>query len=160
MCHWGETYNTSNICKKAHREQITSLIKTINKVEAAHEQSTSQNTLQDLLYARSSLVDESGKCTRRRYILGQKVFYEHGNKSGRLLARTIQAAKTTSTIHQIRDKHGTLLSKNEDITKYFENFYSKLYNLPRPSTESPDMTDRTSQIKDFLTEHCPKPITT
>lgn len=145
--------------KKIRQAHIASLIETINRLEKTHKQSTSQSTLQDLLYARTNLLEELGKRTRRQYVLRQKVFYEHGNKSGRLLARTIQAAKTSSIIHHLRTDGGAVISKNEDIAAHFESFYSKLYNLPSHNSDSPNTSPRQSQIHDFLTQYCPKPIT-
>lgn len=88
------------------------------------------------------------------------MLYEHGNKCGRLLARTIQAAKTLSTIHHIRDKQGKLFSRNEDIAKQFETFYSKLYNL---SHDHPDLSTPhscTTQLQNFIAQFCPNLITT
>lgn len=89
---------------------------------------------------------------------GQKKFYKHGNKSGRLLARTIQVAKVSSMIHYIRDKHGILHSKNEDIAKQFKTFYSTLYNLKQEQRNPVSPSSRTAQIRDFVAQFGPKPI--
>lgn len=82
-----------------------------------------------LVRTQSFLLEELGKHTKRRYILGQRIFYEHGNKCGCLLACMVQNTKISSTIHHIRNPRGTLLVKNEDIAKEIESFYLKLYNL-------------------------------
>lgn len=76
------------------------------------------------------------------------------------MARTLQTAKSSSTIRHIRDNQGTLFSKNQDIAKQFKTFYSKPYNLIQDNPDPNSSDHRSTQIKDFLAQYCPKPITT
>lgn len=105
------------------------------------------------------LLEELDKRTKRRYILGQRIFYEHGNKCGHRLARSVQSSKLSSMIHSIHNNKGDLLVKNEEIAKEFESFYSKLYNLQADhvSQTTPDV--RTELIKNFLARYSSNPIT-
>lgn len=45
----------------------------------------------------------------------KKVFYEQGNKSGKLLAKAFQATHTNSTIYHIKATDGSLSYSNKDI---------------------------------------------
>lgn len=144
--------------KKQHQEYINSLIRTIKSLETSHKRTHAQATLQDLMRTRANLLEELGKCSKRRYILGQMIFYEQGNKCGHLLACTVQNSKPTSTIHHIRSSEGDLVVKNEDIAKEFEKFYFKLYNLPSHDSSPYKDNTRAVQIKDFLSRYSPRSI--
>lgn len=100
----GELVSLATKAKNTQQEQIKSLIDKIKRLEIFHKQSASKAALQDLTHMRITLLDELGENARRRYILREKVFYEHRNKNVRLLERTIQMAKSLSTINHIRDK--------------------------------------------------------
>ncbi|XP_040210578.1 CUB and sushi domain-containing protein 3-like [Rana temporaria] len=154
----GELIALATKAKKQRQEHINSLMATIKSLEASHKKSHAQATLKDLTQARTSLMEELGKRAKRRYILGQRIFYEQGNKSGRLLARSVQNSKPTSTIHHIQGRGGTRLVKNGDIAKEFEDFYFKLYNLNPQARSQSKISSRRSQIKDFLSRYGPKPI--
>lgn len=71
----------------------------------------------ELTNARAALSEELSMKTKRLYILRHKIYYEQGNKSGKMLAKAVQNKKVASTIHQIRDNQGTLHSSNEEIAK-------------------------------------------
>lgn len=60
----------------------------------------------------------------------------------------------------LSDHHPTLFSKNEDVAEQFEIFYSKLYNRMSDNPDPNTLESRTTQIRDFLAQHCPKTITT
>lgn len=64
------------------------------------------------------------------------MFDEHGNKSGKLVARAIHNPQAPHTIHLIYDSTGNTLTKNEDIAKQFELYYQNLYN-PNSSYPAP-----------------------
>lgn len=143
----GELIVLATKAKKQHQSYINSLVRTIGSLEAAHKRTHTQATLQKLTHTRSLLLEELGKRSRRCYILGQRIFYEQGNKCGQLLARAVQNSKLSSTIHHIRDPGGGLLVKNEHIAKAFEKFYFKLYNLQPTSTPRNNVNTRTALIK-------------
>lgn len=97
MLSGGELIALATKAKRKHEETIQSLIDKIKRLEATHKCSSAQTTLQDLSHTHALLLEEQGKHSRQSYVLNQKVLYEHGNKSGRLLARTVQASKVSST---------------------------------------------------------------
>lgn len=71
----------------------------------------------------------------------------------------VQASKTASTIHHLCDAQGTLTSKNENIAKQFEIFYSKLYNLKSGCPDPPPPDSRAKHFRDFLSQYGLKTIT-
>lgn len=111
----GELMAQAAKVKRNHQITIDNLIANIRRLEATHKQSHSQQTLQELMHSHSTLLEELGERTRRQYVLHQRVFYEQGNKCGRLLTRAVRASRPFNTIHHIQTQQGTLLSKNEDI---------------------------------------------
>lgn len=75
--------------KRLQQERIQELLSSVKALETTHKLTQAQSTLQDLIQARFLLLEELDKRAKRRYVLGQRIFYEHGNKCGRLLARTV-----------------------------------------------------------------------
>lgn len=120
-----ELISLATKAKKLNQETINSFIELIKSLEKAHKRTQALSALQDLLHTRSLLRAELDKRSSRRYILGQRIFYEHSNKCGRLLAHSVQSSKTSTRIHHIRNTKGDLLVRNEDIAKEFKVFYSK-----------------------------------
>lgn len=117
VCHKGEIISLATKAKKTQQERIKSLNKKIIRLEISHKQSSSHDTLQDLMHMRATLLDGLVKRYRRRYILDKKCSTDTATKGGRLLARTIQAVKSSTMIHHISFKQGMLFSKNGDIAK-------------------------------------------
>lgn len=75
--------------RREKQAYITKLTKHIHKLESAHKLTQATSSLQELLQDRAELVEELNKKTKCNYILSQKMFYEYGNKAGRLLARDL-----------------------------------------------------------------------
>lgn len=77
-------------------------------LEASHKLNIASTTLQELVQTRLLLLEELNMKTKRQYILRHRIYYEQGNKSGRLLTRAIQNIKSNATIHHIKDNQGNL----------------------------------------------------
>lgn len=88
-------------------------------------------------------------------MLSQKLYYEQGNKSERLLASALRQRTAPQTIHKIRDKTGRLHSSNQDIATQFQKCYQSLYSLPQPLDR---LAHRSDLLKNVLDSHCPPPI--
>lgn len=109
---------------------IAALSEKIHTLERAYKLSLATKSLVELIKAREELLEALGKSLKHKYVLTQKLFYEFGNKSGKLLARALQSRKASNTIHTIRDPSGTSLVSSEDIATQFVKYFSELYNLP------------------------------
>lgn len=55
-------------------------------------------------------------------------FYEHGEKSGRLLAHQIKVMEEKNQINEITTKSGKLTSNQKEINNEFKDFYAGLYS--------------------------------
>lgn len=74
-------------------------------------------------------------------------YYISGNNPGAYLVRWIKAHLSRSKISHLLDVHGRWLTKPQDISDSFANYYSSLYNLTdHPSSPAPSASD----IKTFL----------
>lgn len=153
----GELIALSAKRRKDRQTHINTLTSRIQALEAAHKSSMAATSLPELLQARSELLEALNKQTKRNYILSQKIFYEYGNKSGKILARALHAKKAKTTIHSITDPTGNRLVSNDQIAGQFVNYYSQLYNLHPHDTQKVD-NHRRKAIQDFLSNYCPQHI--
>lgn len=143
------------IAAKKRREKLThisQLTTSIHELEKAHKRTQSISTLQELSQVRAELVDELNKRTKRNFILSQKMFYEYGNKAGRLLVRVLCVKRATTTIHCIHDLTGKKLTNNDHIADQFVRYYTQLYNL-KTNTPQTETEARRQVLKDFLSKH-------
>lgn len=113
----------------------------------------------ELTQLRTELLDELHNNVKRKYMLTQKCFYEYGKKSGKMLARALQAKKVAHTIHSIVDPSGKTMVESDDIAAEFVHYYTNLYNIRTPQS-SPTLADRNEAIHNFLCQYAPSPIQT
>lgn len=137
------------IASKRRRERqahISILSKRIQNLEKIHKKTRALSTLEELTQVRTELKEVLHKQIKRNYILSQKIFYEHGNKSGKILARALRAKKSSTTIHSINDSSGSKVTSNKQIADQFVNYYSQLYNI-KPQAPVINDDHRTHLIK-------------
>lgn len=89
---------------KERRKQYADLTERIRLLEISHKHTLALTTLQDLCQAQAELLEVIGKRIRRKFILAKKTFYKYGNKASKLLARTLQSKKATTTVHSLTDE--------------------------------------------------------
>ena len=135
--------------KRESQLKIKSLIDQIHKLEMSHKRDIAISTLDELTKMRAILAEELNLKTKRQYVLRHRIYYEQGNKSGKLLAKAVQSKKISSTIHQIRDNQGKSYSTNEEIANQFEAYYHSLYNLPSDPKCPQTSEKRAKMIRNF-----------
>lgn len=86
---------------KLRKARVTELSNRVKTLERAHKRTLATQTHAELLKAREELLGELQKTLKRRYALTNKLFYEFGNKSGKLLAAALQKKRSSHTIHNI-----------------------------------------------------------
>lgn len=143
---------------KIAQAEMSALISRIQTLETTHKQSRMSQTLQELTESRSALRNLLDSKHRRRLTLSHKLFYEHSNKCGRILARCIRARKTNLAVQCIKDSQGTIFSSTPDIARQFEKYYSDLYNLNTTLSGPENTTNRAQIINSFLEKHCPRKL--
>lgn len=112
----GEFISMAAHRKKQRRNYINTLSTRIHALERAHKASLATKSLAELLQAREEFREELSKTLKRKYILTQKLFYEFGNKSGKMLARAIQHKKAQNIL--MRSNPQSLVYKNKMKIKY------------------------------------------
>lgn len=90
--------------------------------------------------------------------MANKRFYEHGNKSGRLLARMLREKGSSTQVHAIRDTEGGVHSTPKGIAHQFRAYYGKLYNLKQSEQTCTPTHNHEETVKAFLQVHCPKQV--
>lgn len=153
----GDFISLAAFQNKQRRAHINALSSKIHTLERAHKSSLATKSLEELLQAREALREEIHKSLRRKYILNQKLYYEFGNKSGKLLAKALQHKKATHTIHEIKDSSWKSFVSPDDIATQFVNYFSKLYNLPHTEMTEPTR-NRQEAIYSFLSQYGGPPI--
>ncbi|XP_077341175.1 uncharacterized protein LOC143986639 [Lithobates pipiens] len=154
----GKFIELAALRKKANQARISDLVHKIQQLERAHKHSLAQATLQDLTETRKLLQEALNRKTHRKFILTQKLFYEQGNKNGRLLAQAIRTKRISTTVHTIKDPGGTAHTSSADIASQFETYYKSLYNLHSPSSTHSTQRHREMLLTDFLEKYSPGKI--
>lgn len=155
----GELLSISANRNKLNRSHIADLTARIHVLEQAHKASVADALLTELTQAREELLEALNKSLKRKFLLTQKLYYEFGNKSSKLLARALQSKKASHTIHKISNSAGDSFSRNEEISQQFVQYFSKLYNLT-PSHHADDPSNRKTALQNFLTQYGPQPLST
>ena len=79
--------------KKERQSRIKSLTDQIHKLEISHKRNIAVSSLEELTKTRALLTEELNLKIKRQYVLRHKIYYEQGNKSGKLLAKAVQRKK-------------------------------------------------------------------
>lgn len=143
--------------RKEKKAKLANLFAKLKKLEALHKHTLAQQTHSELTETRT-LIKELHHNLKKKFILSQKLFYEFGNKSGRLLAQVLHKKKANNTIHQLHSTNGKTLTHNDDIAKEFENYYSSLYDLQTSDPPLSQTSLRSRKIDSLLNQFGPKKI--
>uniref|UniRef100_A0A3B3CPH8 Reverse transcriptase domain-containing protein n=1 Tax=Oryzias melastigma TaxID=30732 RepID=A0A3B3CPH8_ORYME len=115
---------------KKKRESI-SRQKTLGKQIANVDRRHSQNPTDALYKERLILSAEYDRLTSHHteYLLlkNRSDVYEHGDKSGEMLARQLKSARAKQVISGVMTENGTLITDQQGINAAFQSFYSRLY---------------------------------
>lgn len=79
------------------------------------------------------------------------LFYQHGNKPDRLLARTLQQHLPSTPIIKIQKACGDMTYDPKEISKTFYTFFSKLYNI-QTQQSGRDMEGICNKIRQYFGE--------
>lgn len=136
--------------KKEREREITNLSHNIANLESQHKQSITIKLEEELKNCRRALKQILDLKTRRALFFQKNIFYEHGDKSGKYLARALKEAHNGGHIHAIKTKTGILEHKPEKIAELFHEFYTALYDI-KTQNKPPHITgSKEETIKEFL----------
>lgn len=146
--------------KKETEIEITKLTNKIRELETLHKQSLTTQSAALLLETRKSLKDILETKSRRFLFFKKKIYYEHGDKTGKILARALRGQISQHSILGIQNKSGKTDKATDKIAQHFHAFYTALYNLPPQHKPNNIMRDRDLAIKNYLKESKLPPLAT
>lgn len=117
----------------------------MSSLERVHKQTCSLEQAGKLKLLRDKIKDLLSCSVRCKLLYQKRAYYEFGNKSGRLLARSLRRAQTKMYISTITDVNEVRLTGSQDIANYFGDYYASLYNLAMDS----ELSLRKSRIRDI-----------
>lgn len=129
-------------------------------LETVHKSSLAAKAFHELTQAQLDLQDILGLGIRRQLLLSQKLFYKFGNKSRKLLARTLNSKQALIRVHSFKDSKGVAQPGPAVIAGEFQKYYSRLYNLSPVEGGGCLNTPCASLIQDFQLKYCPPPLST
>lgn len=137
--------------KKQKNCRITQLFKAIESAETQHKQNLTRETLMivtELKAELQTLLNEKTLYVRDK---SRALFYQQGNKPGKLLARALKNRCSTLPIARIKTDAGEVRYDPEGILKEFQAFYTKLYNIPNCKMDSnPELVQQ--KIQQYIKE--------
>lgn len=76
------------------------------------------------------------------------LYYQQGNKPGKLLARVLRQRINTTSIVKVKTETGDMVYDPKGILKTFHTFYSRLYNILNQLAErDPEIFQQNIQYK-------------
>lgn len=136
--------------KREKEKEISKLTLQIARLESLHKQSLSISIEEELIQCRNSLKLILDLKIRKALFFKKSIYFEHGDKSGKLLAKALKDMTQTGKVQAIRDKDGKPRHKPTDIAELFRKFYSSLYNLPEQHKPSHLSSTKQETIHQFL----------
>lgn len=122
--------------KKLKGNRMAQLLKETTKIEAQHKQNPTREILIELMELKTELQTLLNEQTLRIRDSNRSLYYQHGNKPGKLLASALRHRMNTSPIVKIKTETGDMRYDPKGILKEFQTFYTKLYNIPNHSANS------------------------
>lgn len=136
---------------KADKSKISLLLKEISILENIHKQklrAEDKMRLNDKRIELQTLVNEQSFHIRDK---NRALFYQHGNKPGRLLGRTLKQRQPLTSIIKIQKASGEMTYDPVEISKTFHAYYSKLYNIPTQQNNK-DQVENQKDICHYIRE--------
>lgn len=133
--------------KRERATQQLELIRDISALERQHKVGLSQSVLMALTKKREDLKNLFHAQQKQQFRIIAQRTYAWGNKSGRLLACSLQQKKAATFIAKIKSKTDELVHYTPAIAVEFRSFYQHLYHVHQ---HIPDQESRKQFIQDYL----------
>ena len=138
----GQIISYSAFVKKIRNQRITDLLAQMAELDKKYAVNPDPELYKERLLLQSEFDNLSIKQTEQLLFKSRQTFYEHGDKSGKLLAHQLKQAMASRAIPEIRVAPGETSTNPKIINDQFRQFYNNLY-----TSES---TVDISEINDFL----------
>uniref|UniRef100_A0A6I8T218 exodeoxyribonuclease III n=1 Tax=Xenopus tropicalis TaxID=8364 RepID=A0A6I8T218_XENTR len=117
--------------KKERTKKKQELLSHIKNLELLHKTSRASQSLTELTIARQELKAILQTETNRAAFLLKKMFYDHGNKCSKMLARMLKSKEQKNHIFKMKSSTGQVTDSPKEIQKILTEFYSKLYQITK-----------------------------
>ena len=124
----GEIIAYSSYCNRERRKQKQQLIDAISELDSKYSSSPSPLLYKEKISLQTQFNLISTSETERLIMRSRGLYYENGEKSGRLLAHQLKSKSAAQIISQIEDATGKLTTDPLKINDTFKDFYFDLYN--------------------------------
>uniref|UniRef100_A0A8C5P8S7 exodeoxyribonuclease III n=1 Tax=Leptobrachium leishanense TaxID=445787 RepID=A0A8C5P8S7_9ANUR len=117
--------------KKAYAVTLDSLLQRIHDLEQAHKQHIDDVRYASLLELRTELHSLLNVKAQKAFLATRRLYHEHGNKCGRLLARALRSHRQKLYISKLRTPQGSHVTLPRDMIALLQDHFYHLYNLPQ-----------------------------
>lgn len=131
----GEFIKLGAAKKREAEKELMALTQAIRDMETKHKQSLAIEAATTLLELRKKLQSILNLKAQRILFSRKGFFYEHGDKSGKFLAKALKETLLSTNILAIKTKQNQITNDTQKIAQRFQEYYTDLYNLP--STHKP-----------------------
>uniref|UniRef100_A0A8C5MYX6 Endonuclease/exonuclease/phosphatase domain-containing protein n=2 Tax=Leptobrachium leishanense TaxID=445787 RepID=A0A8C5MYX6_9ANUR len=131
----------------ARQEDLTAQIRIL---EASHKATSSEEDYVRLSALRADLNSLLNIKAQRSFTHYKHLFFEHGNRCGRLLARVLRKKRSSTYISKITDRLGGKHSLPSSMLEVFRSHFHTLYNLDKTT---PPTSTLTHKIETYLQSH-------
>ncbi|CAN2391919.1 hypothetical protein PRIEUP_LOCUS1961 [Pristimantis euphronides] len=134
--------------KKDRSAWFVSLLRHLSVLEDSNKRKPLPQLAGDISETRQELLKVIDQKSLQARTGWRGIFFEYGNKSGRLLARTLHPRPPQATIMAINFSKGVIRT-TENILEEFRNYYESLYNI-QGKYSSLLLDQRASKIQKYL----------
>uniref|UniRef100_A0A8C5LQH7 Reverse transcriptase domain-containing protein n=1 Tax=Leptobrachium leishanense TaxID=445787 RepID=A0A8C5LQH7_9ANUR len=144
--------------KRERAQCQNDLIHQIRLLETSHKSCQSEEIYAQLTALRADLNSLLDIKAQKSFLYVKRLFFEHGNKCGRLLARALRKKRSSSYISRITDKSGTKVTLPTAMLSVFREHFRSLYNLDATTSTNAPLSQK---IENYLRLHikCKLPLT-
>ena len=142
----GRIISFTSARKRKREEKQRELEDKIRQLEQQHKRNSTSSLLNNLKEARrdlNSLINEKIEGNLR--FTNQK-YYENGNRASRLLAFRLKKQQSSNIVQKLKENNSTL-TKPDEISKSFAEFYKNLYKNTDTCTNDEELAQFLKDIK-------------
>uniref|UniRef100_A0A8C5P9T9 Reverse transcriptase domain-containing protein n=1 Tax=Leptobrachium leishanense TaxID=445787 RepID=A0A8C5P9T9_9ANUR len=134
--------------KRARTSQFEELHARITTLEQTHKAHLLDATYTELMKLKAELHTLLNISALQKIRRTKQLYFEHGNKCGRLLAHSLSRQRNASYISKIRAGAQAPSSLPQDIMTLFHKHFQDTYNLPKQT-----VTQNADTIEAYLRQH-------
>uniref|UniRef100_A0A9J8AZK4 Reverse transcriptase domain-containing protein n=1 Tax=Cyprinus carpio carpio TaxID=630221 RepID=A0A9J8AZK4_CYPCA len=132
----GEIISYSALRNKERKKTQEKLIESIQKIDRQYAKAPTAELYREKLSLKTKYDLLSTEKTERDLVFARARFYEHGDKTGRILAQQLKSKSASRLIPKIRKTSQEITVDPQEINSVFHKYYSDLYSSEFPHDDS------------------------